>query len=237
MLDKELIQKNFKKSISTYIDNAIAQKKIALRLINLIKEKKDNFDNILEIGSYSGLLTSLIKENINYKSYLALDIIEDSKTYLEKIDPEIKFLNSDIENFKTNEKFDLIVSNASLQWCEDFKSTILKLKSMKKNSGTLAISIFLPDNLYQIKEIFNISLKYLPLDELKLLFSPSTRFIKEDITLQFETPKDALRHLKLTGVNSVQKNNLTVAEIKKKLERLKECYQNQLTYKALYIID
>lgn len=237
MLDKELILKNFKKSISTYADNALAQRKTALRLIDLIKEKKPDFDNILEIGSYSGLLTSLIKENIDYKSYLALDIIEESEIYLEKIDSKIKFLNSDIESFKTDEKFDLIASNASLQWVKDFKSTILKLKSMKKNTGTLAISIFLPDNLYQIKETFNISLKYLPLDELKPLFSPSAKFIKEDITLQFETPKDVLKHLKLTGVNSIQKNNLTIVEIKKKLDYLKEHYKNKLTYKVLYIID
>ena len=67
MLDKNLIQKKFEKSTSTYNDNAIVQKHMAVELINLIKKK--NFENILEIGSYTGILTQIAIEKFNFKNY------------------------------------------------------------------------------------------------------------------------------------------------------------------------
>ena len=70
---KELIKNNFKKSISTYDEYAFVQKKISKKLASLIKVKKVN--SILEIGSYSGLLTKEIVKNVEFKNYSAVDII------------------------------------------------------------------------------------------------------------------------------------------------------------------
>ena len=58
MLDKEFIQEKFKNSINCYDENAVIQKLMANKLCSLIPQKK--YKNILEIGSYSGLLTKKI---------------------------------------------------------------------------------------------------------------------------------------------------------------------------------
>lgn len=241
MLDKSLIKKNFKKSIVSYSKNAVVQEKMAQKLVSLIKEKtnKTDFKNILEIGSYTGFLTKQINENFCFENYLALDIVEHSKDYIQKINPEIKFLNSDIESFSvsTGEKFDLIATNASLQWCEDFKSVILKLKSCLKEGGVLALSTFEENNLFEIKETFNISLNYLSESELETCFSNKVSFFKESYALEFKNGIELLKHLKLTGVNSIQKNSFSYLEIKQKLALLEKNYNNKLTYKPVYIID
>lgn len=234
MPDKELIKKNFKKSLLTYDNNAIVQKIMAQKLVSNLKEKK--FKNILEIGSYSGILTKEIVKNFRFETYLALDII-DSFDLIKNTDSKIEFQKIDIENFKTNKKFDLIIANASLQWCDNFDETIQKLKSYLAPNGILAISVFTKENLYEIKKTFNIGLNYLSDEDIKRTFSKNAKIIKEKEILQFKNPKDILRHMKYTGVNSISKTNFTISQIKEKMKILEEIYQNKLTYTPLYIID
>ena len=211
MLDKNLIENKFKNSINFY-------------------------DDILEIGSYSGILTKKIVEKFDFENYLAIDIV-DSFHKIENLSPKISFQKIDVEKFTTDRKFDLIIANASLQWCNDFSNTIQKLKTFLNDNGILAITIFSTDNFYEIKDVFNVSLKYKTIEEIEEIFSKNARIIQEIHTLQFKTPKELLKHLKLTGVNAITKNSLSVSEIKEKMEILEKSYQNKLTYKPIYIID
>ena len=74
MLDKELIKTKFQKSIAHYSENAYVQKNMADILCSKIPLKK--YSSILEIGSYSGVLTRNIIQNFDFDSYLALDIVD-----------------------------------------------------------------------------------------------------------------------------------------------------------------
>lgn len=232
MLDKRLIEEKFKNSIDFYDDNAIIQEKMAKKLISLINQT--NFDNILEIGSYSGILTKKAIEKFDFKNYLALDIV-DSFEKIKNLHPNIKFQKQDIETFKTNEKFDLIIANASLQWCSDFFRTIEKLKSFLAKDGTLAITTFVSDNFFEIRDSFNISLDYKTIKEIETIFN-GAKIEQEIHTLQFKNPNELLKHLKLTGVNAIQKKALSIKKIKNSMEILDKKFQNKLTYKPVYII-
>ena len=230
MLNKNKIKSNFKKSITTYNDNAFVQKTMAQKLIQKINQKK--FKNILEIGSYSGILTKEIIKNFEFESYLALDII-DSFEYIKNLSPKIKFQIQDIETFEFIEQYDLIISSATLQWCNDF---IGILKKLKDSSKTLAISVFGQDNLKEIKDIFNLGLNYPSIDEIKENLG-NVRVYSEIKTLKFEKSIDILKHLKLTGVNSISQTPLNYKKIKQSLKKLEEKYENTITYNPLYIIS
>lgn len=232
MLDKELIKNKFQKSIATYSKNAVVQQKIAQKLSGYIN---GNFDNILEIGSYSGLLTKEIIKNTSFKSYLAVDIV-NSFDYIKDLSPKIKFKLCDIEEEDLHEKFDLIISSSSLQWCSDFNSVIKKLKSYLMPNGQLIIAIFGEKNLYQIKEVFGVSLNYPNIANIKKMFSSSALIFEEVHTISFSTSYELLKHLKYTGVNSFR-NNFTYSQIKEKMKILENNFQNKLTYNPLYIID
>jgi len=234
VLDKNLIKEKFENSINHYDDNAIIQELMANKLVSLINQT--SFNNILEIGSYSGILTKKIVEKFKFNSYLALDIV-DSFEKIKHLSNKISFKQIDVEKFSSNEKFDLIIANASLQWCNDFKKTIKNLKSNLAKNGVLAITTFATDNFFEIRDSFNISLNYKTINELENIFSPSAKIIQEIHTLQFKNSKDLLKHLKLTGVNAISKNTLTIAQIKTSLKIIEEKYQNKLTYKPIYIID
>lgn len=234
-LDKNLIKNNFKKSFLTYEENAIVQKECASKLISLLGHK--SFDDVLEVGSYSGYLTRLAIENINCRRYSAMDILEESEFAVKKVNPSIKFINCDVENFSSNEKYDLILSNASLQWCDSIKNVIKKLKSNLKTDGLLAVSIFQKDNLFEIKDAFGVGLKYPSMNEIRRIFSVGAKIIELNKTLEFNNPLEILKHLKYTGVNSVRKNDFSFLKIKSALKILEEKYNNKITYKAVIIID
>ena len=169
MLDKELIKEKFTKSLTTYNSNAFIQKIMADELIKLINGKK--YKNILEIGSYTGILTEkLNKNNFNFENYIAIDLIPQSKSYINKINNKIEFLNIDIENFKTQKKFDLIIANASLQWCDDLSYVLKKLQTLLTADGIIAFSLFGKKNFFEIKDIFNISLNYPSIENIKTMF-------------------------------------------------------------------
>ena len=166
---------------------------------------------------------------------MAIDII-DSFDFIKDLNSNIEFINADIETFELKEKYDLIISSSTLQWCNDFSKVVKKLQSHLSDSGKIMLAIFGKKNLYEIKETLGISLNYPDINDIKHLFSKDALIFDEIKTLKFNSPKDILKHLKLTGVNAIQ-NNYSYSEIKKFLKIMDEKYQNTLTYNPLYIIS
>ena len=232
MLNKDLIKNNFLKSILTYDKNAIIQGQMAEFLCSKIKKQK--YDKILEIGSYTGKLTKLAVQKFDFDSYLALDVV-NSFDFIKDLSPKLSFVQSDIENFETCDKFDLIISNASIQWAEDFELVYKKLKSMLTPSGHIALSLFGCDNLIEIKDIFNVGLKYYSVDEIKKI--TDTNVYSEIKKIKFKDSISILKHLKATGVNSVTTKKFSYKELKYCLSLLEKKYNNTLTYNPIYIID
>ncbi len=234
MIDKSLVKKRFKKSLSTYNDNAIIQKQTAEKLISLLPEKQ--YSSILEIGCATGLLTEKIKQNLSFNDFYANDIVEESAQYIEKIIPDCEFIAGDIEEIQLDKKYDLIISNACLQWCSDILATIEKLKSAMKPNGVIAISVFGDENLKEIKNLFKIENKMYSMQDLKAFGN----ITEETHKLYFDTPLDVLKHLKLTGVNAIKETKLTKSQLKEFEIQYKKLYSENgkvfLTYNPVYVV-
>ena len=150
MIDKSLVKKRFSKSLKTYDDNAIVQKQMAEKLVDFLPKKE--FDSILEIGCATGLLTKQLKSKLSFYSFSANDIVLEAESYIKEIIPQSEFILGDIETINLDKKYDLIISNACLQWCNDIEGTILKLKNSLNEGGILALSVFGKDNIKEINE-------------------------------------------------------------------------------------
>lgn len=235
-MNKELIHNRFAKNLKNYNENAKIQKRMAERLITFIQNKQPK--KILEIGCGTGFLTQLISNSFEFEEYLTIDIVEECREYINQINSTISFLPIDIEEFiKTNtEKYDLIISNATLQWVNNFENVINKLKHLLNKNGELVFSTFGKENFKEIYHVMGTTLDYYSPSELKEIFPGS--FIEQEIhILSFSTPKDVLRHLQLTGVNAIENISWT----KKDLIRFENGYKNfcsirpTLTYNPIYI--
>jgi malonyl-ACP O-methyltransferase BioC len=234
-MNKDLIHQRFAKTLSSYENNAKIQKKMAERLAKF--PTKSIYDNILEIGCGTGFLTKLIVENFEFKKYVAVDIVENCKSYITQIDKKIQFIPDDIENYlkKNDEKFDLIISNAALQWTNDFEGIVNNLKSKLNPDGELIFSTFGKENFREIYFLLGTTLEYFSAHELEKMFNAKTE--EEIHVMSFETPKDVLKHLQLTGVNAIENKVWT----KKNLIQFEQGYSSlcatrpTLTYHPIYV--
>ena len=143
-----------------------------------------------------------------------------------------------MEDFiKTNkEKYDLIISNASLQWVEDFENVINTLKNFLATNGELIFSTFGKENFREIYNILGTSLNYYSLNEFADMF-PDSEIIPEIHILAFEDAKAVLKHLQATGVNGIENKSWTKGD----LEKFEKAYKSHcvkrpmLTYNPIYI--
>ena len=240
MTDKKLITDRFSKNFSTYDDNAFVQNIMASNLTKFVPV--NNFNSVFEVGCGTGVLTKYIKSFFLYKSYTANDIVKESKKYVQKIIKDVNFVCGDIEQVKIDKKFDLIISNACLQWCNNLNATIIKLVNMLNKNGILAISIFGQQNLCEIKKLLNVSLNYPKIaDIINNVDNCKTVYIGEEIKrIYFDSPIDIIKHFKQTGVNavsSVKFTKTTLKEFEIKYKKLfvgdEKCY---ITYNPIYVV-
>ena len=238
-MNKDLIKQRFAKNLNTYKENANIQKKMAEKLSAYLD--KNIYTNILEIGCGTGFLTEILNKKINFENYTANDIVPECSDFIKNINPEIEFIPGDIETLinKHNEKkYDLIVSNASLQWVDDFEGIVKTLTKNLSNKGILLFSTFGNENYREIFFVQGKKLEYHSAYELKQLFSEYSSTIEEEIhIMSFKTPKDVLKHLQLTGVNAIESKVWT----KKDMKEFENSYNNlcsnrpTLTYNPVYI--
>lgn len=211
----------FENFYEKYNENALIQERVAQTLLNLIKESS-NCDKVLELGCGTGLFTKKIVKNIPYK-ILDLNDIYDTKKYFSENDYR-KYIIGDMENIDL-ESYSLIVSSSCFQWAKDLK---LFLNKLSKSTDELAFSIYVDENLKEIKEHFNISLNYFTTleiqEELCKIYS-KVHFYEEEFKVEFDTPYLALKHLKYTGVTGIGRANIT---------EIKNFKSKCLTYKVAY---
>ena len=233
-MNKDLIHSRFAKHLEDYNKHAVIQKKMAEKLVSFCSKKK--YGKILEIGCGTGFLTKIANVQLEFESYTAIDIVEECKAYIFDINPNINFAAADMENFSLD-KYDLIISNAALQWSEDFKGIINKLEKSLNISGEIIFSTFGKENFREIFYISGTGLNYYSETELKEIFPNSEVYPPEIYIMSFKTPKEVLKHLQKTGVNAVEARKWT----KKDLIDFENYYSNlcgnfpTITYNPIYV--
>ena len=237
-MNKDLIKKRFARNLGSYNDNARIQKQMAEKLVSFLKEKE--YNNILEIGCGTGLLTELAVENLKFEKYVANDIVEGCSEYVKNICPEIKFVSGDIEELleQSDAKYDLIISNAVFQWFDDLSDVINKLVQKLNKGGTLLFSTFGAENYREIFFVLGKTLPYFSKREIEEMIKAYAYEIEEESRiLAFNTPKDILKHIKLTGVNALEPTTWTKSDMIK----FENGYNNfcsgvpTLTYHPIYV--
>lgn len=237
-MNKSLIHSRFAKTLSSYDENAKIQKIMAKKLLDY--SDKNYYPKILEIGCGTGFLTGIVSNKIKWDCYTAVDIVEECRNYISEINPKITFIDADIEEYLKNstEKFDLIISNAALQWVNSFEKTIRDLNSKLNPNGHLIFSTFGKENFREIYSLLGTGLEYYSSEEIKDIFKDLDISTEEEIhILGFSTPKEVLKHLKLTGVNAIESKAWTKSD----LSSFEKGYSNlcpirpTLTYNPIYI--
>ncbi|EEP3712208.1 malonyl-ACP O-methyltransferase [Campylobacter jejuni] len=204
---------------------------MGLKLCEILKNLRiSHFEKVFEFGCGRGELSKKLQIFITFDEYLKNDILD----FKENSSILIFDMNEIAKQDLSKEKFDLIVSNATLQWL-DLKRIIPSLRDMLNQNGILLLSTFAEQNLKEIKQSTGFGLNYFSLNELEQIFKVyfnEVKITQELIKLSFDNALDVFRHLKLSGVNSLGFYPLN----KGFLKEFEEKFQNKLTYHPVFIL-
>lgn len=244
MMNKDLIKFRFKKSIETYENFAVIQKEMAELLVEKILQNcEKSFPRIFEFGVGTGFLSRNILNKIEFENYCANDIIEESEFCIKNIINNAEFIAGDIEKLEIRDNYDLVISNAVMQWIVELDELLAKINKNLNNNGIFAFTTFGEQNFKEIRETTGVSLNYLKAETLKEKCKNDFEIIhfEENIqTLCFKTPIDVLKHIKYSGTNGIKSINWTSEKLKKFESYYKQEFginnQVTLTYNPIYII-
>src|SRR6185436_12607851 len=110
-------------------------------LMDLISEK--NLHNCVDVGCGTGEQTSLLSKRFENSFFLGIDSSEEMLSESKKFVTErLHFKLSTIEQFAASQsKWDLIFSNAALQWSDDHNKLFTRLISKINNDGQFAVQM------------------------------------------------------------------------------------------------
>lgn len=211
-MDKEVIASNFSRYAGTYDEYADVQRRSACDLLALLPKR--DFNRILEIGGGTGNYTLLLKEKFRKAKIKTVDI---SETMTEVASCKIKearveFIVADAETIDLKESFDLITSNACLQWFEDLNGSLRKYRGFLRKDGLVVFSAFGPKTFWELNKslgcIFKnnatASANFFEKNEIRKILSRNFKEARiKEVTYSesFLRVVDLFKKLKYTGTN------------------------------------
>lgn len=195
------IGKGFAKASSTYRKHAIVQAEICQRTgeeIDRIFNNKDrHVGKLLEIGPGEGLLSDRWSQLITADSATYIDLC-DMPEYGKS--PAERYIKADAERWmeSNTESFDLILSSSAIQWFANPLRFISELHRHLNDGGTAVITTFTEGNLNELDQLRPSPIFYHSLEE--YIKAGAMQAINWERVLEFDSARDLLMHLRLTGV-------------------------------------
>ncbi len=222
----------FLKAKKTYSAHTPVQKYMRHILCNMLD--KNTFEYIFEFGCGQGELTKMLIKQLMFKHYICNDINDYGLCF---DDARIRVAIFDMNTFYAQKiyqyKFDLVASNACIQWLDFYKTIQNIIPSLNKNARLL-IGTFGTQNLKEVRDITGFGLEYLCASDIKEILNEHFYIMawhEEIIRLEFKSTMEIFRHLQKSGVNSLGATYLK----KQWMHDYYHKYHNYLTYHPICI--
>jgi len=155
--DKVKMVRDFSRCAPLYDRYANVQYRVADALLAELHGARES---IFEIGCGTGQYTRLLRKRYRRARLKACDIsVRMIEVAREKLpDEEIEFLVADAERLALDERFDLVTSNAALQWFEDLEGGLKHWGGALNDGGLFAFSIFGPETFRELDRCLRLAL-------------------------------------------------------------------------------
>lgn len=113
----------------------------AIDLANRIEEIAPN--SILDLGCGPGNSTKVLKDKFPSTKIIGADNSDEMLEKARELYPDIEFINLDANGdlHELNGRFDIVFSNACIQWLPNHKELLPKLMTLLNSNGVLVIQI------------------------------------------------------------------------------------------------
>ncbi|MFH1776534.1 MAG: malonyl-ACP O-methyltransferase BioC [Candidatus Omnitrophota bacterium] len=250
MKDKRVIKNNFSRSAKFYDQYATVQNLCADELISRVEDNQTS--QILELGCGTGNFTKLLYNKFPQARITAVDISREMVEIAKRRfgNNQVKFVIADAEQKDFIRGFDLICSNASLQWFVNVERTLARYKASLKKNGIFLFSIFGPQTYGELdsclKELFAKDIRVeagdfftqAGLKEILTGLFFKTTIVRKIYKERYKTLWELLQKIKYTGTrgNGVYARKFWTGAMIKKLEQvyLKKYKQIIATFEVFF---
>ena len=246
------VHRSFQRALDTYAHNAHAQKAIAQRLVELFMSTQPlhtHYPRVLEFGCGTGFLTQSLTPYISADKAILNDLVPNCEAFLKADYAQTQqFIAGDIETIDLPQQLDLVCSASTIQWAQNPEHLLQKLASKMTSDSYLLLSSFSTQHFVELATLQqadsnNLSLSYWSAQQWQTALEPffKVNLIQHEPQIMwFDSVRDILLHLRLTGVNG----NTRQTWSQQKLMRFEQQYQQQfqqngrlqLSYDPIYII-
>ena len=218
LIDKEEAQIRFSSARTEYAGNATVQKEVVERLVEMITASGIDAElltcrgRVLEVGSGSGFLSEKIGMLAPEAEILLWDFAASIPAELPQ-GPAYIHEKRDAETGITSLpdcSISHIFSASTLQWFNSPERFLGNCARVLGKGGYAFITTFTTGNMQEIAEISGATLPLMTEEELLETVSRHFDVVAREFerkTLLFDSPLEVLRHLRLTGVNSLGRRN------------------------------
>lgn len=236
---KGLVAERFAGAEETYDSAARVQSAIASRLLSLIPSSAFG-GNILEIGAGTGLATMSLASR-PHKSFEAWDLhITPAVAAIPGITARRCDAETEIFNLP-DASVDLLVSASAVQWFNSLPAFLRQTLRVLAPGGTAAISTYGPDTMAELHTALGTQSRFHTAEEIMRMMPPGlvvNDLREERVTLDFPTPRDVMRHMRLTGVNAMGSGPSAASAARTLLSRYPLDAEGHapLTYQPIHIL-
>lgn len=235
LTDKSLVASRFGASASSYDGEAVAQRRIAMRLCRNVAERLDGrmLGRAIEVGVGTGLFTSVLSERIGAADLELWDLVPMSGSLPGR--QRVCDAETAIRNVGTG-SLDMIASTSAVQWFNSPRAFIGECLRALSPGGLLAFSTFGPENFSQLNGYLPSTPRYLSARSWRKVLErqgwTDIEISEDRIDVEFESSRMLVDHLRQTGVNALSSAEKGIAP----LRRIIADGICRLTYAPLYIL-
>lgn len=213
ILNKDKIAHCFRQAMASYDCHATVQRQVSDRLLALAGQVPSiSYERVLEIGCCTGMLTQMLCRQQRVGTLFLNDLVPDfAAPVMARIPgdrmPHLEPLFGDIETIQLPDRLTLAISSATFQWLADLPGFLQRLARVLGEDGFLAFSIFGPGTLSEFTELTGVGLDYRSPEQIVGLLERDfvlEQMVNDRDRLWLPTPRDVLRHLRVTGVGGVR---------------------------------
>ncbi|WP_336249902.1 hypothetical protein [Stomatohabitans albus] len=248
MPSPDLIGRRFAQAQTTYGLHAHVQARVADRLIALLNETIGHIHgSAIDIGCGTGLLTRRVHANHTITQWALNDLYSPPEALVRDLAPTpTTSLIGDAQTLDLGGPYALMCAGSSVHWFASPQSFCTRVPDLLTNGGVFAMVTYGPGNLKEVAALTDHGLHYPALSEWVGWLTTAGMTITaveqgEEIEL-FDTPLDALKSLKATGVTATGGTSIRTPSALRRLdEQWREHYstpdgQVTLSWRPVWLI-
>lgn len=207
------VERSFRRSLHSYHQSALVQKRIARELVAQLTKATDrrHFERAFEFGCGTGLLTQELLQHLTIDRLHLNDLVPESRgrslALAGQYDTDACFDHGPVETCPLPSPLDLVASASVVQWIDDHAALLARLNRALESGGWLALSGFARDHFAELRALGSDAAApgYRDPDEWAALLPDDMELVTlrhSHHILRFDSTVQLLRHLRQTGVNA-----------------------------------